>query len=60
MSIKNRYDDRSIHSAGYRDAVNENPPANLTQASPVAKEQYSAGYEEGRVEKSERWIITDK
>ena len=49
----------SANSEGYTDALYENPPANLTDLPTDTVEQYVAGYEEGRIEKLEKWMIVN-
>lgn len=56
-SRKREPNKNSANSEGYTDAVYENPPANLANLPPDTVEQYVAGYEEGRLETMEKWLI---
>jgi hypothetical protein len=56
-SRKRQPEKNSANAEGFTDAVYENPPANLSNLPPDIVEQYIDGYEEGRIEKSEKWLI---
>lgn len=56
-SRKRQPEKNSANAEGFTDAVYENPPANLSNFPPDIVEQYIDGYEEGRIEKSEKWLI---
>lgn len=58
-SRKREPEQNSANAEGYTDAVYENPPANLADLPPDTVEQYVAGYEEGRIEKLEKWIVVN-
>lgn len=51
------YTDNSANSEGFTDALLENPPANLQNLPKGLVEEYIAGYEEGRIENLEKWLI---
>jgi hypothetical protein len=56
-SRKKEPNKNNANAEGYTDAVYENPPADLSNLPSDIVEQYIAGYEEGRIEKLERWWI---
>lgn len=47
------------YNEGLDDALLENPIPNLENISKEASEQYKKGYENGRIEKLEKWLIDD-
>ena len=58
-SRKREPNKNSANSEGYTDAIYENPPANLSKLPIDTVEQYVAGYEKGRIENLEKWIIVN-
>ena len=56
-SRKREPERNSANAEGFMDALYENPPADLSKLSPDTAEQYRDGYEEGRIEKLEKWLI---
>jgi hypothetical protein len=60
MTSRKREPERnSANAEGFADAIYENPPANLADLPLDTVEQYIAGYEEGRAETMEKWIIVN-
>ena len=50
---------KSAHLNGWLDGRYEHPPANIKNESKEVQEEYIAGYEEGRIETSEKWKYVD-
>lgn len=55
--MENNNCNSSANSEGFYDALFENPPANLQDLPEGLVKEYVAGYEEGRVENLEKWLI---
>lgn len=59
--MKDKSNNQSAHLTGFQDGHFGNPPADLSKVDKNTKEEYTAGYEEGRIETSEKWkYVNDK